>query len=110
MKQGKRHSTIIVAPSSENTEKVADAVRPDLSVVAVSGQKIGNKKTLKENNDIVVYKIPCGVCKTVYRELQLFLYRVRSGLFFSSYSLTTSHSRMKSPFTDPTSIKLPFTG
>ena len=60
----RRPRTVIVAPTSETTEKVHDAVSPDISVVAVSRQKIGSlvtKKTLKENNDNLVYKTPSGV-------------------------------------------------
>ena len=50
--------TTTVPPLSETIEKVAAAVRPDISIREASGQKIGSlvtKKTLKENNDGVFF-------------------------------------------------------
>ena len=66
---------MVVAPASEITEKVASSVRPEISVVAKTGSKIGSiekKKNTVGNSDSVVYKISCGtgaflqVCKKMY--------------------------------------------
>lgn len=68
-KQERREHLVIVAPSSEVTEKIASSVGPEISIVTKAGRKIGNlvkKNSPISNSDSVVYKIPCGTCNKAY--------------------------------------------
>ena len=68
-RQDRRQHVVIVAPTSEVTEKVTRSMGTEVSVVTRSGSKIGalvRKNTHTTNNDSVVYKIPCGTCNNPY--------------------------------------------
>ena len=60
----------VIVPNVQNIELVAKAMRPSLSVVTVSGTKIGQlvkgSKPKPVNSDSVVYEIPCGACEKSY--------------------------------------------
>ena len=68
-KQKQKHQTVIVAPTSEITERVVNSVGQGITIVARSGKKIGSlvkKNTRITNGDSVIYQIPCGTCKKPY--------------------------------------------
>ena len=68
-KKQKQRRVVIVAPTSQITEKITNLVGPEVSIVTRSGSKIGGivtQKTPITNSDSVIYKIPCGTCNKPY--------------------------------------------
>ena len=65
-----KKTTYLVAPNSQQAEKVAKQLAPELRMVTVSGKKIGQairkRRSQQANPDSIVYKIPCGQCDKAY--------------------------------------------
>ena len=67
--QERKFRAVIVATPSKFTEKVANSVKPEVSVITRNGSKIRSlvkKKNTIKNSNSLVYKITCGTCQLPY--------------------------------------------